>query len=367
MIAVLAGCVRAPVEPAPPPAVEAGADAAAGELLRRWAPVFVQYDRDPDGARDRPTRIDFDGDWDTTNNWVNYDRYGSRLPAAVYGAAVLTETHAYLTYSLYYPRDWATPICLPYLCHENDLENVVVVVERGNLGGKLARVHTKAHLGFGGVTGAESAMLAGRPLMRVEAQGHGVKACRDGDPRCEPGAGRVLYAPEPLDDAAPYQLLSLRDTLWKRRHVAGDRLWAFGDTGLLAFDGSRLGRLGLAMGASLAGSRYRGGVRPPWGLKGPIGARGDWFLDPAHAAPADPDRGAGAQRYVYHPFLDDLRAECADDRCPPPPPALERARLEGWAGWGGLGLVLLVGMGATRARLGRHVRARRFGARIPWR
>src|SRR5690606_17890273 len=80
--------------------------ARAEQLLRRWAPTYVQHVDADDAGADRPTRVDFDGDWDTTNNWDNQARFGTALPPAAYGAAILTRTHAYLTFTLYYPRDW---------------------------------------------------------------------------------------------------------------------------------------------------------------------------------------------------------------------------------------------------------------------
>ncbi|MGE3455382.1 MAG: hypothetical protein AB7O24_09755, partial [Kofleriaceae bacterium] len=75
----------------------------ADRLVQRWAPVYIQHVADDDEGADRPTRVDFDGDWDTTNNWDRQVAYGTKLPPAAYAAGVLTATHAYQTYTMYYP------------------------------------------------------------------------------------------------------------------------------------------------------------------------------------------------------------------------------------------------------------------------
>jgi len=291
----------------------------AERLLTRWAPVYVQHVADGDHGADRPTRIDFDGDWDATNNWDHQEEHGTALPPAAYGAAILTESHAYLTYTLYYPRDWSRLACLPLVCHDNDLETITVVVERDGGDGRLAEIRTKAHHSISETTGAQVARAADdRPLLWVEPEGHGISVCTAGDPACTPQDGRLVYVPGAAPSAPPdeargqqvtYELLSLRETLWARRHVQNDRLWTRGERGPLYYAGRMAGRIGDQMGAAMASSRFMGGVTPPWALAGRGGARGDWFLDPA-----------GTSDYVYNPFLDDLRAECTGPLCLPQPP-----------------------------------------------
>ncbi|HVK72975.1 MAG TPA: hypothetical protein VM734_06625 [Kofleriaceae bacterium] len=326
VLVIAIGAGRADATPAAsPPEV-------ADRLVQRWAPVYVQHVDADDRGADRPTRVDFDGNWDTTDNWDRQARFGAALPPAVYGAAILTDTHAYLTYSLYYPRDWDRRICAPFLCHDNDLETIQLVVERGGGGdgdGRLVEVRVKAHLRVGEVDGVGVARAAdGRPLLRVESGGHGIAVCRPGEPACAARPGRLVYAPgsataEPPARAAGqtvrYQLLPLYATLWARRHLDHRRLWTDGETGPLFYRGRRMGRLGHPMGAAMAGSRFLGGVRPPWAIKGSLGARGDWFLDPAG--------DAAASRYEFNPFLDDLAAECRGRACAPGP-RRERTRAE---------------------------------------
>lgn len=300
----------------------------ADQLAKRWAPVYVQHVDSKDRGRDRPTRIDFDGNWDATDNWDHQAELGTRLPPAAYSAAILTATHAYLTYMLYYPRDWSW-FCISLVCHDNDLETVQLVVERNAVDGKLVGIRTKAHHSMADVPAEKVARSDdGRPMLKVEAQGHGVSVCKKNDPGCTSRPGRLIYFPgtpssapptQALGQTVPYELLSMRDTLWAHRTRLTKGLWTSGESGPLFYRGLHRGRLGHAMGISMATSRYVGGVRPPWGLKGPTGRRGDWFLDPA----STPDRAAS---YEYNPYLDDLSAECKGSRCRPAPPEPSRAR-----------------------------------------
>jgi hypothetical protein len=364
-------------------AIEVDPEREATALLERWAPTFVQHVARRDRGRDRPTRIDFDGDWDATNNWANQRRLKHQLAPAVYGAAVLTETHAYLTYTLYYPRDW-TRLCLPYICHDNDLESVLLVVDRASEPeGELALVETKAHLDYEARHPDEVARDArGRPLIWIEALGHGPYACRPGEEACEPKSGRLMYVrdepPSPSLEPADgrevrYELLSLRETLWARRHLTEDSLalWSAGETGPLHYAGSRCGRLGDTMGASMAWRRYPGGVRPPWALKGRRGARGDWFLDPAAVfgpdIPGLAERGPGALRYVHHPYLSDLAQECVGDRCAHPVPPPEPSRMSTLAATGAAAGLLMLALLRSLARLSRFAREWPFCGRTPGR
>lgn len=355
----------------------------ASRLLASWAPTFIQHVARRDAGRDRPTRVDFDGDWDARNKWRNQAEAGASLPPTVYGAAVLTEARAYLFYTLYYPRDWMRPICLPYLCHDNDLENVLVVAERE---GPLVFLETKAHLSYHGLSGDEVALDGdGRPLVWVEAGGHGPHPCPRGDPACRAERGRLVYTPKASGDRTPnasgdrqprraegqkigYELESLRDTLWARRHIEPGRgLWTAGETGPLYYRGARCGRLGRPMGASMAYRVYPGGVRPPWALEGSRGARGDWFFDPAAFAlpPGQgPSPGAkSAPAYVFHPFLSDLRGECVGDECARPAAAREPTRLARWLGMGLLAALFALALQRSQRRLSRLSEGQRSARR----
>lgn len=124
-------------------------------LAYRWAPIHSQ-DVDVTGGSslqgksDYITSIDFDGEWDTLNNWENTPNYPLR--AYAYYSVVATRTHWFILYAFYHPRDWAD-IGGPLDEHENDLEGVLMIVKRpptfsnDNLG-ELLGVVTVCHNDF---------------------------------------------------------------------------------------------------------------------------------------------------------------------------------------------------------------------------
>ncbi|HEV8549074.1 MAG TPA: hypothetical protein VGQ57_08600, partial [Polyangiaceae bacterium] len=162
-----AGNERPTVTP-PAPAVysfaTAGDARSDGErLAARWAPVFAQEVSAEHPERDRPLRVDFDDDWVTTNDWMNLAGNVRHREAVAYVSSILTTTHAFLTYTLFYPRDWQEIVCVPYACHDNDLEVVELVVARAARTGEgdaLVFVETKTHRDYLAVRGAEVARAA---------------------------------------------------------------------------------------------------------------------------------------------------------------------------------------------------------------
>ncbi len=346
-------------------------------LLERWAPNFAQAVSVAHPERDRPLRIDFDGDWDATNNWKHLTPEAEHAPAAAYASAILTPTHAYLTFTLFYPRDWVWPACVSYVCHDNDLEVVLLTVQRrvGAAEEQLVFIETKAHSEYVALHASElSTDAAGRPWIRIESQGHGMYPVRRAEPL--PSGAQIFLAdaeatewplqPRGEPHIETYQLLSLHELLWARRDPLAREaaLWASGESGFLQYSGARQGRRGFLLGVSMHGREYKGGVRPPWGLKAKVGERGDWFLDPAYVALLQhrdwlaPSRPSG--EYVFNPFLDDLTRECSGPHCPAilPPPSLDPAR----AGVAG-GVLLLMGLFSLNARRRGPARWPRFGRR----
>lgn len=110
-------------EAAPPRNVATPAQVAA-----RFAPVLYQRVND---EHDFLRRVDFDGDWDTTNNWDNAGR-GDRT-AWVYYDVKETATHWFVTYTLYHARRVSEAIrpLRSLRQHENDLGGCVVVARKG--------------------------------------------------------------------------------------------------------------------------------------------------------------------------------------------------------------------------------------------
>ena len=59
---------------------------------------------DTDPSADYITTFDFDGDWDGANNWKNQPAYP--LQAYIYYWTMETDTHWFIGYADFNPRDW---------------------------------------------------------------------------------------------------------------------------------------------------------------------------------------------------------------------------------------------------------------------
>ena len=77
------------------------------------------------GRGDFLAAVDYDGDWITLNNWENLNHHP--LEAVVYYSVQETESHWFVGYYFYHPRDDAE-IWLDR--HENDMEGVMLAIPR---------------------------------------------------------------------------------------------------------------------------------------------------------------------------------------------------------------------------------------------
>lgn len=311
LILLIGGC--GPSTPTPIPVPHATPSLNAYVLAYHYAPVIYQ------GAasdQDYITAVDFDGDWIGNNNWENQPM--GDLAAHVYYSVVETETHWFVFYSLFHPRDYTPEPCEQSNgCHENDMESVQLVVAKdGSPFGRLQAMETLAHrdiylyvadpavkAGFLPVQGPV-VVEDGHPVVYVETYGHGIY----GHP-IDLGPGTVVYrvgeeAQVPAgitDDHATYRLLSIYETLWAHRGEIGDDR---------AFD-RRFFYQGHMLPATLDGDNYRADkANTPWGYNQAVGRelrRGDWFLDPARALAYHATfEGEFSNRYLYNPYLADL-------------------------------------------------------------
>ncbi|HBK44953.1 MAG TPA: hypothetical protein DDZ67_00670 [Xanthomonadaceae bacterium] len=166
-------------------------------LALRWAPVHHQ-DTDVTGrhslagAADYVSAYDFDGDLDARNNWDHAGDPAYPLSAHAYHSVVETDTHWFITYLFFHPRDWTDSFFDTE--HENDAEGVLLVVARdGSAYGTLKAAVTVAHTDFFSYLPAGSdwsgnaesidgtlsmAQFEGEahPVTAQEAKGHGLKA-----------------------------------------------------------------------------------------------------------------------------------------------------------------------------------------------
>jgi hypothetical protein len=184
-------------------------------LAAYWSPIVNQStDRLPregrEYAHDFITSFNFDGNYDGSDNWENAGSGDYSMPAYIYYSMSETETHDFIGYYFFHPRDDAAP-------HENDLEGILLAIRRyepgvcNELSGCAVAMQTQAHgdffqYGFApGIENASAGLESGKPypfrtydgryvgtgglgvdgvhpLVFVEAQGHGVFACDRIDP-----------------------------------------------------------------------------------------------------------------------------------------------------------------------------------------
>ncbi len=280
------------------------------ELAFHWAPIIYHGVA---SDQDYITRVDFDGDWIGNNNWENQPT--GDLSAHVYYSVIETETHYFLFYSLFHPRDYE-PWCFPSLCHENDMESIQLVVRKdGNAWGALEAMETLAHNRIylyvadysvkPGYLRMQGKILRedGRPVIYVETYGHGIYGHR-----IKLKKGTVIYrpgevgeVPEGTGEEVTYALVPIYDTLWQHRDEIGP--------GKL-FDQAFEYR-GAVLGAAFDGNDWgKDKANSPWGYPQALGtelSRGDWFLDPAkafayHATFPEPF----SRTYLFNPYLEDL-------------------------------------------------------------
>jgi hypothetical protein len=175
------------------------------ELATRYAPWIYHAFHPSKGRQDVPTRVDFDGNLRGDDNWEHLPRF--ELPPVVSYALLETETHWFIAYHLFHPRDWSYARIGLHETHENDGENLQVVIEKRR--GRVVFLWTQAHY-FGavhanqGVGPKEESVRgplllvndAGEPdphgthaAVYVQAYGHGIYGAKDPclDLRVRPG------------------------------------------------------------------------------------------------------------------------------------------------------------------------------------
>lgn len=326
------------------------------EIAARFAPILYQ------ALGDRPrsdyiAKFDFDGDWRGDNNWANAENPAFPLKAYVYYSVSETQTHYFVHYAVFHPRDYKggtdrgrvfsellrrgsdifgdnDPTGLlkeATSAHENDLEGVLVVIRKSGRDLDQATVQflqTLSHNVFRKYSAAETAGMAqfnsddGRPLLYIEPRGHGIEAHTSMPAETR----KVIYRykgvaenPETqTSDEVGYDLVPIETTLWARTRVKRSlRDQTYGTVrsyppitiSILGARGNvirrqvKLGTLGTAFLGKAGGVNM---ARPPWAWFD-MNRRGDplgsWFFDPAATVRADLEQSeAFSTVYVRRPF-----------------------------------------------------------------
>lgn len=313
-------------------------------IAAQFAPVFFQ------GLGDNPradfiTNFDFDGDWKGDNNWYNLEKRAYPLRAYIYYSVAETETHYYVHYAAFHPRDYkgepltsalldsAIRLSLPQLgkvsdatidmindlalSHENDLEGCLVVAAKHGsdlIHAQVLYVETMAHNSFykyrtaaaPGSLGDLLELEGSHPRLYLEPKGHGIYRYTGDRTQLNSGVGGLLTYQytgtaedhETLGGDADgrtigYDLVSIYDSFWKLAlNGANDTFgetWDYQKRSALKFQPSQtplimertFGQLGAAFRGNVG---FKNKARPPWAWFDDTERerpRGEWFFDPA--------------------------------------------------------------------------------------
>ena len=287
------------------------------DLAAYWAPVWYQDTDDTNPDADYVTNFDFDGDWSGANNWENQPAYP--LPAYIYYWIIGTETHWFIGYADFHPRDW-TDFPLFDTQHENDMEGCLLVIARdGSIYGQFLLMVTVAHWDFYSYKDHDALSSANvtnghetidgdvqfeghHPLVYIEAKGHGVYGDRRWEENDFPGGDGVIYRytgvaeePESGNDRNVGYVLKDIDELWDLRNSTEhpDTFYQFG-----TFRGDM---------TSGVPNMVENAANAPWGWDdwndGDVDDP-DFFIDPAYLVDYYHDRlGDFSHSYVYHPYM----------------------------------------------------------------
>jgi hypothetical protein len=330
------------------------------EIAARFAPIFYQALGDKPRS-DYITNFDFDGDWRGDNNWEHLDDKEFPLRAYIYYSVCETQTHFFIHYAVFHPRDYKggerkglilseiiregtkhaknhDPTGLMAeagVAHENDMEGALVVVAKnGDLDrARTVFVETLHHDDFSAYVTGESAPKGfelfktdGRHvLLYVEPKGHGIepylasaKQTNKKEFLIYKFAGKAEDPDQQKDASIGYELLPIETTLWAKvqtpkeskdltyatlHDYAEISISVMQANGQAAVKQIKLGKIGETFAGDTGGLNM---ARPPWAWFDK-GHRGDplglWFFDPAQIIKRDFKLDESfSTAYLYLPF-----------------------------------------------------------------
>ncbi len=194
------------------------------DIVRRFAPIFDYPNENSFGGFPHdhfPTTVDFDGNWDVTDNADHFEqlikeqKYQPKpaIPPSVYYGVAESATHYFLTYYLYYPRDPVSMI----IGHDNDASSMMMVVKKGSTP-KLEWVVSSDHGDPEYWQPSESDLTEGRVWVKV-TDTHSMtptKKMEPALPEMEKDSFSLIPEARPMNGSFGYDLVSVQ-SLWDER------------------------------------------------------------------------------------------------------------------------------------------------------
>jgi hypothetical protein len=235
------------------------------DIVNRFSPVFLE---DRHCNSNIPTAVNFDNDWDPTNNETSYElaiktyrdlldkpeHYRGKGFANVYYEAIASKTHVYLTFYLFYPHDagdnCAFGIKQPGGGHQNDASSMMLIVRKGASAksDKLEYVITSDHEQISVLRPEEIKTADGKPIISISSGNHTMEAVK---PESQlPAREDNYYFGDKLGEK--YSLIRIFDSLWMQRN--NNKLFC-ANLGFTEITGARFCR---------ADDGIKGRGTPPW-------------------------------------------------------------------------------------------------------
>ena len=200
-------------------------------LAEHYAPVVFMDTAGPIPKADYLAGWDYDSDLNPLNNWNNLNRGDVDLRGKVYYWVLETESHWFIGYGFFHPRDWGETEIITCTtdqgvtqlgCHENDMEGALITVQKSSFKpyGDFLTMETVSHsdiLSFRDYQISPSSQVSGNfplcnsrvcdveflggtghPYLYIEAKAHAVSGAVRGGPRWEqnfPDGDEILYFP----------------------------------------------------------------------------------------------------------------------------------------------------------------------------
>ena len=295
------------------------------EIAALYSPVIYQdVGRWPNA--DLITHFDYDGNWVGNDNWENLEAIEKE--AIVYYSLIETETHIFITYSVFHPIRYGTFVENATESHENSMTGMLVVLEKTLDGFEFILMETYIDGQF--LIYSDSDKISARhekirrsihfeddmhPAVFIEAGRHGMAVDAPfvfgeytGESGSDfPGGDGLVYRykgrseiPEHYNDRdVGYALVPIAETLWTHRNAMGD-----GKT----FDEPFLFSNECIFPARFDGDTFKNDAAiPPWSWDdiddGQV-RKGEWFFFPAQTISRHVRvEGSFSHFYTYHPFI----------------------------------------------------------------